>query len=117
MEREIVESLRVGEAAADARPPYGFDLYPDAEVTFTILDGMSLAIRSDASLEAIADFYEGQLTEHGWQIESREREDAKITLTGVMPSKPSETMKIAVGQMKTRSGEFSLTFLKLIHDT
>ncbi|PZT85271.1 MAG: hypothetical protein DI637_12505 [Citromicrobium sp.] len=116
MEREIVESLRVGEAAADSTPPFGFDLYPDAKVTMALLQGMSLAIRSDASLEAIADFYEGQLTDHGWQIESREREDGKITLTGVMPSKPSETMKIAIGHMKGHSGEFSLTFLKLIHD-
>lgn len=112
----MIESLRVGEAASDARPPYGFDLYPDADVTFTILDGMSLAIRSDASREAIADFYESQLTERGWQIESREHKDAEISLVGVMPSKPGESMNIRVNQREGRSGEFMLMFMHLIHD-
>ncbi len=113
---EIAQSIRVGDAAADARPGYGFDLYPGAEVTGSLMDGMSLSIRTDDSLAEIVAFYEGQLIEKGWQIESRKMEDGKVTLSGVMTASRQEIMNIRIAQTKREQGHYHLFFIKLLND-
>lgn len=109
----IAQSIRVGEAAADARPGYGFDLYPGAQVTSSMMDGMSVSIRTGASFEEIVAFYEDQLTERNWQIQSREMNNGKIALKGFMPTNPHELMSITVAPAE-RPGDYHLVFLKMI---
>ena len=115
MAADIAQSIRVGEAAADARPGYGFDLYPGAQVRSSIMDGMSLSIRTGASFEEIVTFYEDQLTERNWQIQSREMNNGKMALKGFMPTNPEELMTITVAPAERR-GDYNLVFLKIILD-
>lgn len=115
MTAKIAQSIRVGEAAADARPGYGFDLYPGAEVTGSLMDGMSLSIRTDDSFAEIVAFYQGQLIEKGWQIESRDMNDGKVILSGVMTVSRQETMTISVAHTERGQGHYHLFFAKLLN--
>ncbi len=115
MTAKIAQSIRVGEAAADARPGYGFDLYPGAEVTGSLMGGMSLSIRTDDTLAEIVAFYESQLIEKGWQIESRDMNDGKVILSGVMTESRQETMTIIVAQTERGQGHYHLFFAKLLN--
>lgn len=114
MTDNIAQSIRVGKAAADARPGYGFDVYPGAEVTGSLMDGMSLTIQTDDSLAEIAAFYEEQLIDKGWQIESREEVDGKVTLSGVLVASRQEIMSIRIAETERESGHYHLFFVKLL---
>ena len=111
----LAKSIRVGEAATDARPGYGFDLYPGAQVVASMMNGMSLSIRSDASFEEIVTFYEKQLTERKWEIQSRKMTNGKMVLKSVNHASPEELMSIAIAPAE-ESGRYNLVFIKLLVD-
>lgn len=110
---QIAQSIRVGDAASESRPGYGFDLYPGAEVTSSLLDGMSLSIQTEASFEEVVAFYEGQLAERGWRIQSRDLKDGRMTLKSVMPADGEEMMNVTVARAK-QPGAYQLIFLKMM---
>ena len=116
MADELARSIRVGEDAADAKPGYGFDLYPGADVVSSLMDGMSMTIQTNDSIPEIGAFYEDQLIEKGWQIESREITDEKITLSGAKPENQQEIMRITAAKAERGQGHVHLIFVKLISD-
>jgi hypothetical protein len=116
MADEIARSIRVGEDAADAKPGYGFDLYPGADVVSSLMDGMSMTIQTDDSIREIGAFYEDQLIKKGWQIENREITDEKITLSGAKPETQQEIMRITAAKAERGQGHVHLIFVKLISD-
>lgn len=113
---EIAQSIRVGDEAADAKPGYGFDLYPGAEVTSSLMDGMSLTIQTDDNLPEIVSFYEDQFVEKGWQLEVSELNERRATLSGARTGNQKETMKITVAETERGQGQYHLIFMKLISD-
>ena len=92
-----------------------FDLYPGAQVVASLMNGMSLSIRSDASFEEIVTFYEKQLTERKWEIQSRKMTNGKMVLKSVNHASPEEVMSIAIAPAE-KSGRYNLVFIKLLVD-
>lgn len=85
--------------------PFGFRLFPDAEVVNSFQQGLTVTIGSDASQQEIAEFYESELERLGWSEVSQRggEESATIMLEGRDPTRPGKVMGVGI----TRSGELA----------
>ena len=60
-------------------------------------------------------FYEKQLTERKWEIQSRKMTNGKMVLKSVNHASPEELMSITIAPAE-KSGRYNLVFIKLLVD-
>lgn len=112
---DIAKSVKFEEEeAAQMSPPYGLSLYPEAKVTLSMLDGMSLNIETEADRDLLGQFYSEELSKKGYVIESSETKEGKLTLNGRSKDNVNNKLVITIVPNDNSPNEFTLVFLKFL---
>lgn len=109
---KISQSVKLGDDAANAKPPHGFALYPGAKITSSVMNGSSLGIETKADKQALVEYYVEQLSSQGYRVESNQIKDGKSVLTGVLEDHSGTKMVITVVPKDGRDDKFTLVFLR-----
>jgi hypothetical protein len=112
LSRDIAQSVKVGKGAASEVPAYGFPVYPHAQVTSSLMGGMTLGFTADATKSEIASFYSDELARRGYAIEKQTVKDHRLTIWAYEPKSPRSKMTVAISSKTENGPEYIVMFVK-----